>query len=54
MPAITESDKNRVEYIKGVQCHQCVDEYSDEDRARFGERQRQIDAAAKYGRLNEI
>ncbi|MBT6865251.1 MAG: hypothetical protein HOA10_07830, partial [Planktomarina temperata] len=44
---LTESDKNRVDYIKGVQCHQCVDEYSDEDRARFGERQRQIDAAAK-------
>lgn len=44
---ITESDKNRIDYIKGVQCHQCLDEYSDEDRARFGERQRQIDAAAR-------
>ena len=44
---ITESDKNRVDYIKGVQCQQCVDEYSNEDRARFGERQRQIDATAK-------
>jgi UPF0176 protein len=30
--------------MKGVQCHQCVDEYSDEDRLRFGERQRQMDA----------
>ena len=41
---ITQSDKTRNEYMKGVQCHQCVDEYSDEDRLRFGERQRQMDA----------
>lgn len=44
---ITEGDKTRPEYQKGVQCHQCVDEYSDDDRARFGERQRQLDAAVK-------
>lgn len=41
---ITETDKERPEYHKGVQCHQCCGEYSDEDRARFGERQRQIEA----------
>ncbi len=41
---ITEADKNRPEYRKGVQCHQCADEYSDDDRSRFAERQRQIDA----------
>lgn len=44
---ITEDDKTRSDYIKGMQCHQCIDEYTNEDRARFGERQRQIDAAAK-------
>ena len=42
---ITEAHKEREEYIKGIQCHQCVDEYTDEDRTRFGERQRQMDAA---------
>ena len=42
---ITTADKQRVDYIKGKQCHQCVKEYTDKDRARFGERQRQIDAA---------
>ena len=44
---ITQDDKTRSDYIKGMQCHQCIDEYTNEDRARFGERQRQIDAAAK-------
>ncbi len=44
---ITATDKQRLDYIKGMQCHQCVDEYTDEDRARFGERQRQIDAVSK-------
>lgn len=42
---ITRRDIDRPEFIKGVQCHQCIDEYSDDDRARFGERQRQLDAA---------
>ena len=41
---ISEEDKRKSTYIKGVQCHQCVKEYSDADRTRFGERQRQIDA----------
>ena len=37
-------DIMRAEFTVGVSCHQCVDEYSDEDRLRFGERQRQMDA----------
>ncbi len=41
---ITEADKARPEYRQGVQCHQCIAEYTDEDRARFSERQRQIDS----------
>ena len=45
---ITETDKFRPEYRKGVQCHQCAAEYSDVDRERFSERQRQIEA----GELN--
>ena len=40
---ITKEDKKRAEYIQGTQCHQCINEYTDEDRVRFGERQRQID-----------
>ncbi|MGB1235569.1 MAG: rhodanese-related sulfurtransferase [Planktomarina sp.] len=41
---ITEDDKTRPEYQKGVQCHQCTDYYTKEDRTRFAERQRQIEA----------
>ena len=44
---ITQQDKNRAEYVQGTQCHQCINEYTKEDRARFGERQRQIDEKAK-------
>jgi UPF0176 protein len=29
-------------YVPGVQCLHCVDRFSDADRARFSERQRQI------------
>ncbi len=35
------------EYREGVSCPACINEYSDADRARFAERQRQLDAAAK-------
>ena len=41
---ITTDDKARPEYKQGVQCHQCAAHYTDADRARFSERQRQIDA----------
>lgn len=42
-------DTKRPEYERGVSCHQCVDQYTDDDRARFRERQHQIDLAAKRG-----
>jgi len=38
-------DTNRPEYEKGVSCHQCLNEHSDADRARFRERQKQIELA---------
>ena len=46
---ITEADKSRPEYEKGVACHQCIDEYTASDRTRFQERQKQIKLAAKRG-----
>ena len=46
---ITEADKLRPEYIKGVSCHRCYDNMGDERRARFAERQKQIDLAKKRG-----
>jgi UPF0176 protein len=44
---VNQQDKNRAEYVQGTQCHQCINEYTKEDRARFGERQRQIDEKTK-------
>jgi len=36
-------DKDKKEFIEGVQCHLCISKFSDEDRKRFAERQKQID-----------
>ncbi|MEM9350363.1 MAG: rhodanese-related sulfurtransferase [Pseudomonadota bacterium] len=35
-------DASRREYEQGVQCHHCVEEYSEADRERFRERERQL------------
>ena len=39
---ILPNDKQRAEYEEGVSCHQCVDETTDDQKARFRERQKQI------------
>ena len=36
-------------YIKGVQCFQCIDRFTDADRSRFAMRQHQIDQLASRG-----
>lgn len=46
---ITEQDKLRPEYQQGVSCHQCIDSLSEEQRARFAERERQIQLARQRG-----
>jgi UPF0176 protein len=46
---ILPEDRLRPEYEEGVQCHLCVGEYSEEDRARFRERQRQVKLAEARG-----
>ena len=43
------ADRARPDYIRGERCHRCIGEYSDEDRARFRERQRQMDLARDRG-----
>lgn len=40
---LTPADTARPGYEEGVQCHLCADEYSDADRARFRDRQRQVE-----------
>ncbi len=46
---ILPDDKNRPEYEHGVSCHLCIAETSDEDKARFRERQKQIRLAEARG-----
>ncbi len=40
---LSAGDKARPEYERGAACHRCADEYSEADRMRFRERQRQMD-----------
>ncbi|MDN3652206.1 rhodanese-related sulfurtransferase [Thalassotalea ponticola] len=46
---ITEQDKLRDEYQKGVSCHRCYDQTSEQQRARYAERQRQMMLAKTRG-----
>ena len=46
---ITQQDMQSPDYEPGVSCPHCIDEYSDERRARFAERQRQIQLARARG-----
>ncbi|MEQ5871997.1 rhodanese-related sulfurtransferase [Sagittula sp. NFXS13] len=46
---ILPEDRARAEYEHGVSCHLCVEETSDEDKARFRERQKQIALAHARG-----
>ena len=42
MPLSAE-DKKKLHYIEGVQCHYCIEKFTDADRARFAQRQKQIE-----------
>ncbi len=45
-PEDLRSDK----FVAGVSCHHCYDKHSDADRARFAERQKQSELAARRGK----
>ncbi|KIC09467.1 hypothetical protein RA19_15765 [Leisingera sp. ANG-M1] len=42
-------DQERPEFEQGVSCHLCIDQTSDEDKARFRERQKQMKLARERG-----
>ncbi len=46
---ILPQDRERVEFEAGVSCHLCVEETTEADKARFRERQKQIDLARDRG-----
>ena len=39
---ISKEDQKKKEYIEGIQCHFCINKFTDHDRKRFEERQKQI------------
>ena len=51
---VSPEDLKKPTYIKGLQCEACVDKFTDSDRARFAERQRQIDEIMKRLPENSI
>ncbi len=46
---ITEDDRSSPSFEEGVSCPACIDDYSDADRERFRERQKQIALAKERG-----
>ncbi|MEQ1539399.1 MAG: hypothetical protein ABL928_10780, partial [Sphingorhabdus sp.] len=46
---ISQDDKASAHFVEGVSCPACFDERSEDDRARFAERQKQIALAKKRG-----
>ncbi|WP_448214285.1 oxygen-dependent tRNA uridine(34) hydroxylase TrhO [Colwellia sp. MEBiC06753] len=46
---ILEEDKAKPEYQKGVSCHHCFAETTEEQRARYAERERQMELAKQRG-----
>ena len=49
---LSPADRQRPAYREGVSCHQCLDRFSDADRARFAERQHQMQLARGRGQAH--
>jgi len=46
---ITEEDKNKEQYIRGVSCHQCFEQVSEKQKQRFQDRETQVNLAKVRG-----
>ncbi len=46
---VTEEDKRSNAWVQGVSCPHCIDKHSDGQRARFREREKQVQLAQKRG-----
>jgi UPF0176 protein len=49
---LSPADRALPSYREGVSCRHCLERFSDADRARFAERQRQIERAAARGQAH--
>ena len=45
---LSSKDREKINYVRGVSCYHCKDSYSEKDRARFAERQKQYDQNSKF------
>ncbi len=46
---VTDEDKRSNAWVQGVSCPHCIDKHSDDQRARFREREKQVQLARKRG-----
>lgn len=46
---ITDQDMQKPEFERGVSCHNCINEYDEDRKARFRERQKQIELSKARG-----
>jgi UPF0176 protein len=46
---LSPADREHPAYRQGVSCPHCIERFSDADRARFAERQRQMQLARERG-----
>ncbi|WP_221794725.1 rhodanese-related sulfurtransferase [Oceanobacter mangrovi] len=46
---ITEADKQSEHYQQGISCHHCINEYDEEQRERFRQREQQMQLAKQRG-----
>lgn len=51
---LTAADRTSPQYRQGISCHHCIDERSDDDRARYAERHRQVELAEARGEGKHI
>ena len=51
---LTPADRQSPHFVEGVSCHRCHDSRSDADRARYAERQRQVELAESRGKRPHI
>ncbi|MFK7902641.1 MAG: rhodanese-related sulfurtransferase, partial [Nitratireductor sp.] len=49
---VSEEDKKSHKYAQGVSCHRCYDDMSEEKRARFAQRQKQVALAKERGEVH--
>jgi UPF0176 protein len=46
---LAPADRQHPAFVEGVSCHHCIERFSEADRQRFRERQRQMELAAQRG-----